>query len=202
MLRIRNVRMTDPLQKLFGSAARVKLLRLFLFNPKGVFTVPEASARARAPERTVRKEINVFYTSRLVRKIPTRKRSGSRWGLNENFTHLAAFQNLLLNAPARGEDLYERVRKAGTIKLIVVAGIFVGDWDGRLDLLLVGDRINERALRGRMRALESELGKELRYALLSQNDFLYRYNMNDKLVRDVFDYPHKVVFDRINIGLK
>jgi hypothetical protein len=57
-------------------------------------------------------------------------------------------------------------------------------------------------LRERIRSLEAEIGKEIRYALLSSENFYYRLNMNDKLVRDVIDYPHSIVLDRLNIGLK
>ncbi|MBX4192333.1 hypothetical protein KW798_02490 [Candidatus Parcubacteria bacterium] len=194
--------MADPLEKLLGSSARVKLLRLFLFNPKVFYTVPDAAARARATERTVRKEINLFNSVKLVRRASTRKRSGARFGLNSNFRYLAALQALLLNTPAREEDIYERLRKAGSIKLLVLSGMFVNEWDGTLDLMIVGDRIKESKLRAVVKKLESELGKELRYALLSTDNFMYRLNMSDKLVRDVLDYPHKIAFDRLNIGLK
>ena len=94
------------------------------------------------------------------------------------------------------------IRSAGVIKLIVVAGVFMDDWEGRLDVLIVGDRIKEKPLRARMRGLESEIGRELRYAMLPSDDFLYRLNMNDKLVRDVLDYPHRIMLDRLNIGIK
>lgn len=194
--------MADPLQKLFGSDARVKLLRLFLFNPKQTYTVPDAAQRARVPERTARKELAVFSAIGLVRRSPTRKGSGLRYMLNTEFEYLAVLQNLLLNAPERAKDIFERVRSAGTIKLIIVAGVFMGDWDGRLDVLIVGDRIKEPRLRARMRKLESEIGRELRYTMLASDDFLYRFNMSDKLVRDVLDYPHQVVLDRLNVGIK
>ena len=194
--------MADPLQKLFGSDARVKLLRLFLFNPKQTYTVPDAAQRSRVPERTARKELAVFSSIGLIRRSPTRKGSGVRYLLNSDFEYLKVLQDLLLNAPARAKDIFERVRAAGVIKLIIVTGVFVGEWDGRLDVLIVGDRIKERRLRARMRKIESEIGRELRYAELSSDDFLYRLNMNDKLVRDVLDYPHKIVLDRLNIGLK
>ena len=154
------------------------------------------------PERTARKELGVFSSIGLIRRSPTRKGSGVRYLLNTDFEYIKVLQDLLLNAPARAKDIFERVRTAGTIKLIVVTGVFVGEWDGRLDVLIVGDRIKERRLRARMRKLESEIGRELRYAELSSDDFLYRLNMNDKLVRDVLDYPHKIVLDRLNIGLK
>lgn len=194
--------MTDPLEKLLGSAARVKLLRLFLFNPRLFFTVPDAAVRARVTERTVRKELKLFHDIRLVRRASTRKRSGARYGLNSDFRYLEALQSLLLNAPSRGADVYEKLRRAGSVKLIILSGVFLGDWDGTLDVLVVGDRIKESKLRMLIRRFESELGKELRYSLLATDDFLYRYNMNDKLVRDVLDYPHKIAVDKLNIGLK
>ncbi|MSR70891.1 hypothetical protein EXS62_02520 [Candidatus Kaiserbacteria bacterium] len=194
--------MTEPLQKLFGSDARVKLLRLFLFNPKAVYTIPDAAQRSRVPERTARKELALFSQVGLIKRSPTRRGSGLRYTLNTEFEYTTVLQNLLLNAPARAKDIYDRIRKAGVIKLIIVAGVFVGEWEGRLDVLVVGDRIKERVLRTRMHKLESEIGRELKYAMLPSEDFAYRLNMNDKLVRDIMDYPHRIVFDRLNIGLK
>jgi len=194
--------MTDPLQKLFGSDARLKLLRLFLFNARQVYTVPDAAQRSRVPERTARKEMTIFGQMGLIKRVPGRRGQGARFILSPDFEYLTVLQNLLLNAPARAKDIFERIRKSGTIKLIIVAGVFVGEWEGRLDVLVVGDRIKESQLRTRMRKLESEIGRELRYANLSTEDFLYRLNMNDKLVRDVMDYPHRIVFDKLQIGLK
>lgn len=194
--------MADPLQKLFSSDARVKLLRLFLFNPRQQYTVPDAAQRSRVPERTARKELALFSSIKLIRRVPTRRGSGKRFILNDDFEYLSVLQSLLLNAPARAKDIFERARGAGTIKLIIVAGVFVGEWDGRLDILFVGDRIKEPKLRARMRRLESEIGRELRYTVLTTEDFIYRVNMSDKLVRDVLDYPHRITFDKLNIGLK
>lgn len=194
--------MADPLQKLFGSAARLKLLRLFLFNPRTFYTVPEASTRANVPERTVRTEAKLFWSTGLVRRAPTRKRSGARYGLNSNFEYVEAMQNLLINAPMRGAEIAERLRKVGAVKLVVVSGIFTGEWEGGVDLLIVGDRVQESKLRTSVRRLEADLGKELRYGFLTTNDFFYRMNMNDKLIKDVFDYQHTIVFDKLNIGLK
>lgn len=194
--------MADPLQKLFGSDARIKLLRLFLFNPKQTYTVPDAAQRSRTPERTARKELALFSSMGLIRRAPTRRGSGIRYSVNTEFKYFGVLQNLLLNAPERAKDIFDRVRAAGAVKLIIVAGVFVSDWEGRLDVLIVGDRIKEKALRARMRKLESEIGRELRYSVLLSDDFLYRLNMNDKLVRDILDYPHKIMVDKLNIGLK
>lgn len=192
---------SDPLCKLFGSAARVKLLRLFLFNPRLSYTVPDAAQRSRVPERAARREITLFVNAGLVKRARLRA-PGARYALNPDFAYLTALQNLLLNAPERGADIAERLKGSGALKLVILSGIFLGEWDGRLDILVVGDRIKEKKLRAAVRRLESELGKEVRYSLLTSEQFFYRIGLNDHLVRDVLDYPHNIVLDRLNIGLK
>ncbi len=192
--------MTDILSKLFGSPARVKLLRLFLFNPRQSFTVAEAAARTRTKLAEAREEVQLL--SRLKIVVRNSRSAHPRYGLSDGSPYILALQNLLLNAPARGGEIYERIRRAGTLKLVVVAGIFVGEWDGRLDVLIVGDRLKDRIIREKIKMLEAEVGKEVRYSALTTEDFFYRLTLNDRLVRDVFDYPHKVVHDRLDIGLK
>lgn len=192
--------MTDMLIKLFGSAARVKLLRLFLFNPRHSFTIPLAALRARVREADARAEIQLFLRLGILERSARSK--AVRYGINSSSPYIVALQNLLLNTPSRAGEMYQRVRGVGTLKLVVVAGIFANDWDGRLDLLIVGDRIRESKLLSRIKLLESEIGKEVRYASLTTDDFFYRLNMNDRLIRDVFDYPHTIVHDRLDIGLR
>jgi hypothetical protein len=196
--------MTDGLQKLFGSAARVKLLRLFLFNSRQSFSVAEAAEHSRTTPAEAKRELKLFLQVGLIKRVRVRVASSKapRFGLDEEFTYLQALQALLLNAPERGKDIYDRIRRTGVLKLLILSGIFLGEWEGRLDLFIVGDRVNERALRGHIRRLESEIGKELRYALLTSDDFFYRITMNDHLLRDVLDYPHRIVLDKLNIGLK
>ncbi len=192
--------MADALSKLFGSTARVKLLRLFLFNPNQIFTTTDILVRTRIAQRDATRELA------LLRKLDVISRVGRgttpHYMLNGDFYYLIALQSLLLNAPERVEEIYERIRKAGLLKLVVVAGVFVGDRDGRVDLLVVGDRVDEVKLRHSIKLFEAEVGKELRYTLLTTQEFSYRLNMNDHLVRDVFDYPHRIMFDRLDIGLE
>jgi len=192
--------MTDKLQKLFGSAGRIKLLRLFLFNPRQSFSVGDIVKRSRISDYEARHEVELFHRIGLVARSTRGK--GIRYTLNTQFEYTIALQNLLLNAPARGADIVKRIRGIGTLRFVVLSGIFMGDWDDRLDLLVVGDKMQERKLRERIHGLEAEIGKEVRYALLTSNDFLYRANMNDKLVRDVLDYPHKVLLDKLGLEAK
>jgi len=193
--------MTDTLQKLFGSSARLKLLRLFLFNPKITYSVKEATEHSQIKPDEARKEFAAFQSMKLIKR--SRKAGVPRYQLNPDFEYVSALQNLLLNTANKGPDLYDRIRSTGAIKFMAISGVLLGEWeDGRLDLFVVGERVNDRKLRDEVRRLESELGMELRYTSLTTDNFYYRLAMNDHLVKDIFDYPHKIVHDKLNIGLK
>jgi len=88
------------------------------------------------------------------------------------------------------------LKNAGQIKLIAIAGLFIQDPDSRLDLLVVGDKINSRSLENTLRNMEAEIGRELNYAFFETDDFEYRLSMYDKLIRDVLDYPHEMVVNK------
>jgi hypothetical protein len=190
----------DSLQKIFGSNARLKLLRLFLFNPQRSFTVAEAATRAQIETSEARGELNNLVASGLIRKNSRGKQI--KFDVNAGFPYFLSLQNLLLNVTSRGLEVKARLRSAGPLKLIIIGGMFMGEWEANLDLLLVGDKIKERTLKNQIKKLEAEIGKEIRYTLLSSTDFLYRLNMSDKLLRDVFDFPHRIVLDKFDIGLK
>lgn len=194
--------MHDALGKLLGSPSRIKLLRLFLLNPGVLYTASEITLRARVPMEIVRKELSMYEDINL---ILTRKARGKRvhaYTLNPKFVYLEALQHLLLNLPMRSADIAKRLRVAGNLKLIILSGLFADDYQGRVDILIVGDRFEDGKLKGIIRKLEAEIGKELRYVALKTSEFKYRLDIYDKLVRDVLDYTHVVALDKLNVPLK
>jgi len=189
----------DPFGKLFGSPARVRLLRLFLFNPKESFTAAEVAARARMPISEARRELPIFTESSLIRKSQSKP---PHFAVSQDFPFIPMLRQMLLSAPLRGDDVQSRLRGVGAIKFVVLSGVFTGNFDEGIDILIVGDKINERRLRGALKVFGSDIGAELRYALLTTPDFTYRLTISDRFIRDVFDYPHRIVFDKLDIGLK
>ena len=204
-----NSPMNDTLGKIFGSAAKVKVMRLFIFNSEGGFTVREVSVRAGLSEVVTKKEIQSLLKAEfikkktLVREVEKRSRMVKEkvqgYIFDEHFPFTYQFRNILMEAtPLRGDVLIRRFNKAGKIKLIITSGIFIQDPESRLDLMIVGDRLNKTMLDKVVRNLESEIGRELRYAVFETVDFKYRVSVLDRLVRDVLDYPHETLLDRMN----
>lgn len=198
----------DPLSILFGSQARVKLLRFFLFNPSKEFTFDEISRRAKLVRRTARTEMNALERAEVIRKKQIiaenpkngRKQKVQGYALNKDFPELQALQTFLFEtAPINGKTVMKHMRKAGPVDFVVAAGIFVRDFDQRLDLMLAMKKLTESKIENAVRSLEAELGVEIRYSAMASEDLKYRVGMYDKLTRDVFDYPHQILVDRIGV---
>ena len=202
----------DILEKLFGSPARVKILRLFLFNEGVNFENTSIAKRARVSTTAVRTETlmmekiglikrRTFYTEvtqgKGVRKKVVKKKVRG-WTLDTKFTYLPALRNFLLTAtPIKENQIVKKLAVAGRPKLVVIAGAFIQDFDGNIDLLVVGDGMSEAKLESAVRGIESEVGTEIRFALFTTEDFGYRMNIYDKLLRDVFDYPHHTILNKL-----
>ena len=200
--------MSDPLSILFGSQARVKLLRFFLFNPSKDFTFDEISQRARLVRRTARTEMNALERAGVIRKkqiyvqLPSKSKKTRAHGysLNEKFPELPALQTFLFEtAPINQKTLMKHLRKAGKLDFVAMCGVFVREFEQRLDVLIAMKVISESKVEAAIRSLESELGIEIKFAVLASDDLVYRVGMYDKLTRDVFDYKHKIVVDRLDV---
>lgn len=189
----------ETLSKLFGSEAKVKMMRLFLFNPETIFDTAEISKRANENATKVRKEINLLQKTNLV-KHHTMRSGKNGFVLNSQFTYLLPLQNFLINIePLHSKEIIKRISKLGTIKLLLIAGVFIQNPESRVDILIVGDHIKKSGLEHTIKSLESEIGKELRYAYFTTEDFNYRNGMCDKLTRDILDYPHKTLVNKLGI---
>jgi hypothetical protein len=196
----------DILGKLFGGVPRVKVMRLFLLNPFQGFEISDVSDRSRLSLSIARRMTAQLAGMDMVRKRAfikeieqkrtgkTKKRRVTGWFLNQEFPYMGELRQLLVEGDFfKHADLVKRFRPAGRIHLLVVSGVFIQHSGNRLDLLIVGDNLRRTVIQKVISVLESELGRELSYAIFDTNDFKYRVSMYDKLIRDVFDYPHERV---------
>jgi len=203
------------LSQLFGSELRLRMMRLFVFNGDRAFDIDYLIGKTDAKTRDIEKEISFFKKIGLVKakkvtkifqikkgKKTVQKRKKVRaYALDQRFKYLAALSDFLVKTHSlENKAVIKRLEKAGRIKAIVVSGIFTGQADSRLDLFVIGDNVRTSSMDRIVRGIESDMGKDIRYAVLSAPDFAYRVSMNDKLVRDVLDYPHTILLDKI--GLK
>ncbi len=202
----------DILAKLFGSPARVRLMRLFLMNPEDVFDRTEMGRRSKITGTTLQKEIRMMEDIGLikartvVRMYPHKgkdgvleKRKVVGYGMDVTFPYLAALRALVTEIALGKEDVSARFKNCGQMKLIIVAGVFIDETESRVDILLVGDKMKKGVIEGVLKRLEAELGKEITYGLMDTPEFEYRFGIYDKFIRDIIDYPHLVVLNKLNL---
>ncbi len=178
----------EILGKILGSPARVKIMRLFLLNREKCFSNKDITKRSRVSLAIVRRELKLLASIGFVKKRV------ADWSFNSSFKYAPEFESLLVSSDTLDKEaIAENFKKAGKIKLLLISGVFIKDPHSRVDLLIVGDKMNRAKVEDGIRKLEAEIGAELVYALFDTKEFTYRLSMYDKLVRDVLDFPHEVV---------
>jgi hypothetical protein len=204
----------EILAKLFGSAEKVKMMKLFLFNPDQTFDNTDISERTKITSVALRRELTLLSKINFIKKKSfskeIEKKSGGKlkstkkkvdgWVLDRSFPFLSPLQNLLIdNGSLDSSEIVEKLKKVGNLKLVIVAGVFIQDLNSRADILIVGDGLNELSLERSIKNLEAEVGKELRYVVFETADFKYRLGIYDKLLRDILDYSHRKLINKIGV---
>jgi hypothetical protein len=204
---------TETLGKLFGSISRIKLMKFFLMHEEKSFDKDEIKKITKIPSKTLTKELGLLEKADFLKKkniyVASKQKSKSGiykkkkvpgYELDTRFRYNIPLKNLLCGeASIRKEDITKCVASIGRIKAVVISGIFIQDPDSRIDILIAGDNISETKVKKVIASIESEIGKEVRYAFFETADLKYRISVCDRLVRDIFDYPHQVIVDRIGI---
>ena len=149
-----NKKYMEILAKLFGSSTKVKLMRFFLFNQESVYSMSDIVIRMRSPQKDVRKEIDTLINVGLIKKkvvskditIKKNKKSIVKktqedgYTLDSKFPYLQALKTLLITVSLNADDsLVKKFAGTGRLKLFIVSGVFIQEWDTRVDMLIVGD---------------------------------------------------------------
>lgn len=206
----------ETLSKLFGGPERVKLMRLFLFNPELFFSLEQIMDKTKISAKLAKFEIDLLEKAGMIKsrksihiievkkrgKVSQVKKKVICWHLDPSFEYLLPLQNLLINTrPLRPNEILKRLLNVGKLKMVIVSGVFIQNPDSRVDLLIVGDNLKRGSIDRIVKTMEAEIGKELVFASFETADFHYRLGMYDKLIRDILDYPHQKLLDKLNIGL-
>jgi hypothetical protein len=181
----------EILGKVLGNSGRVKIMRLFLLNKGKGFAIKDVAKRSRVNAGIVRRELRLLASVSFIKK---RSAASPEWYFNSFFKYAAEFEDLLVRSDTLSrQKLMDHFKNVGQIKLLAVSGVFIKNHNSRVDLLIVGDKMNKSRIEQGIRRLEAEIGTELSYVVFETKEFIYRLNMYDKLVRDILDYPHEVL---------
>lgn len=188
--------MIDILTTLFGSKARVRVLRLFLLNASTVFTTKQIAQRTQVASIDVQREMRMLERIEFV--TVCRIKGKKHYRANDKFSLREDLMTLLTRVTIAPDcQSLLRVEKIGEVHLALVSGIFLNYTKARADVFIVANDVSHARLLRWIKALEAEMGQEVRYVLLTVEEFKYRLNMTDRFLRDFLSAPYDTVLNRM-----
>ena len=183
---------------LFDSPVRTRLLKLFLYNPEENFESKIISRKLNLKSYQTNKHLNDLVALEfLIRKNIKDKKT---FRVNLGFEFYDELKELVAKAsPASKEKMLSRLKGLGKVKLALLAGIFINSDTSRADILIVGDNIKPAKFNSFIKNLEAEVGKEINHALMTTKEFYYRHDMYDRFVRDLLDFKHEKLINKLKI---
>lgn len=178
-----------------GSASRLKVLTFFVRRP-GEWGNAESVASTLGVTRTqAHKELTALVRLGVL-KTRTVKRAVT-YSADERdpfFAPLKWFAAQTLTPDDK--DIADAFRGIRGVTLVVTSGLLTNEPKSTLDLLIVSKKPNAKRTEKAVRKVEALSALPLRYALLDATEYKGRREAYDRMLRDVFEYTHRIVLER------
>jgi len=197
------------LEQLFGSKTRVRLLRLFLNDPKGAYFVRQLTRKIEAQINAVRNELDNLLVMGIVVAtntpkgvdgvVDTKQSAQQRkyYRLNTDALLYPELRALFFKSRVLIEkDFIKRMTQNSTISYMALTGFFVGQEGAPTDLFIVG-RVNHGQCAALIKSFERDLGRELNYTIMTPQEYKYRRDVTDKFLYSILESEKIVVVDLV-----
>lgn len=214
--------MSDVLEKLFESGPKVRILRICMRNSGDSFTLEDLAKRSQISKGAAKRELVKLTrlriiergTARITQEFTKRQKRGKRYQIkvitrsrkakvyfaNKSFELFHELQNLITKSSvASRREITSKIRSLGNVKLALISGVLTNNQNARTDLLIVGDKIPTKKINTFLSRMESDLGKSLHYTLMDTSEFKYRMSMYDRFLRDILEFPHEKLVNKVNL---
>ena len=201
----------DALGLIIGNSLRAKLLRLFITNKDEIFDPKDLKSSLSIQQTVLSKELRQLEKEGIIKKKKSlkivvdkkdkkKKKEFTGFLFDRKFLYRATLENLILQTiPISTKSFIKAISTLGPLDAFITGGIFSRTASSQLDILIAGNDINEDKLKKIVRELEKMVGRKLRYMSLDTNEFVYRYNINDEVIRSLLDHSPQVHIDNIGV---
>jgi len=211
------------IEQLFGSKTRVKLLQLFYSNPNRAFYVREITRKIDEQINSVRRELSNLLSIGIITSDATNNRL--YYEVDQDYEYykplavifggVKAPKEVVAAKPDSKKDdakkaapepvapkadvaeehaLAKGFRGLGKVDLALLTGQFTRDEISGIDVMVVGD-INQAKADKFMAELEKTENKELRYVILTLDNYKYRLQINDRFITNVLEAKKQVIIN-------
>ena len=188
-----------PLEKLFGSKTRTKLLSLFFGNPERSYYVREMTRVIDEQINSVRRELLNLESIGIIKNETYDNKI--YYSANNKHPYARALVMLFSSrtdvavetAVVKPNAWEEYVRPVKNYLTCLIVTNRLPGQEG-VDLLIVGDDRTKK-LTHWAEVVEKKEGKPLNYVIMSRDDFQYRLNVKDRFVSEVLEMSILEKFD-------
>lgn len=173
---------------MFGSGARVKLLRQFLMHPGEEFYIRQLTRILDEQINSLRRELENLQKIGMLKSTDRNRRKFYR--INPHFPLLHELTSIIRKTNESNKTFLRQVNKLGDVEAVILTGSFIQQEDASTDLFIVGDIKKDE-----LEAFINEYFEEqnVKYTLMSQEDFLYRIALKDKFISDLFGNKDNII---------
>lgn len=176
------------LADILSSKTRAEIFTLLFGVAQNEFHLREIQRRAKLSIGTIRQEINKLLNLDL---IVTRK-DGNRTYFSANISHplYDAIHKLVLMTSGL-VDILVRVLDEENIRIAFIFGSIASGKvtsESDVDLLIIGD-ISSRELSSKLMQTTEQIGREINYFILSDEEFLKRKSADEHFISQVMKSP-------------
>ena len=189
---------STPIEKLFGSKTRAKLLRLFFENPEKSFYVREMTRVIDGQINSVRRELLNLESIGVIKN----ETFDNKIYYSANSKH--PFYRPMIDIfskkidSTREKDIKESTWEEycrpvkNYLKGLIVTNRLPGQ-EG-IDLLIIGNDRTKKLTRW-AEVIEKKQGKPINYVIMSADDFTYRKSVHDRFISDVLEMEISEIID-------
>lgn len=179
----------NMLKELFSSNTRVKLLTIFLSSPDEEFFIRELTRKLEEQINSIRRELNNLKKIGLLKSRSKNRKK--YFYVNEDFLIIDELRSIIHKSTDPKKELVKKMQRLGDVSLIIFSGTFVEKKNKPLDLLVISN-VSKEDLSDFLNT-EIKEGKDIKFGILTKDDFLYRLRLNDKFIIDMLKDPDNIV---------
>ncbi|MBB1503774.1 transcriptional regulator [Candidatus Saccharibacteria bacterium] len=190
---------TTPLEKLFGSKTRTKLLSLFFSNIERSYYVREMTRVIDEQINSVRRELSNLESIGVIKnetydnKVYYSANTKHPFARALSMMFSTKVDKVLVETAVKDSTWDEYIRPVKSYLSFLFVTNRVPGQDG-IDMLIVGDDRTKKLSRW-AEVVEKKEGKPLNYVIISRDDFKYRLSVKDRFLKEIMEMQHIVQYD-------
>ncbi len=170
------------LHNIIPSKARRKILELFFHHPKENFYLRRIVREVNEEVNAVKRELDILSEAKVLLK--EKRLNKIFYSLNKNYIFYDEFTRIFAKTTLLNQLVQKNISKIGKTKFVVMSKVLAKDEPMKKDeiyVMFVGFIVVPE-VELIMQKVDEELGKEINYTVMTEEEFTFRKKSNDPFI--------------------